>query len=251
VSAEANIVGSYDLWQVQNLRLTVFVTKATIETQQWWENIFGTPAEKITTQPKQFLHQEEGPLENARMSLNINPGRIDWRLTATENLPELIKHIPTISSFSDALTIFIPAMSTWLRLWPPLKRIAFGAQLIQPTEGHSSAYQLLNRYLHSVKVDPRSSDFSYQINFRRDSRLQIPGLAINRLMRWNALRMQLELMAGNTPLEPTAARYACGLEIDTNTIPEFNTEILAERYPELFNELVDLAKEIAAKGEIP
>jgi hypothetical protein len=242
---------SYDAWQVQNLRVTVFVAKAAIETQQrWWQALFETPAEKITSQPKQFLHEEQGSIENGRLSLSIQPGRIDWRLIVPFNLTEAIDHISTIGHFSEALSIFTAPMNTWFTICPPFRRIAFGATLIQPTNGHASAYQLLSKYLHSVRLDPRSSDFSYQINFPRESKLGIPGLRINRLMRWNALRMQLELATPESRLEPPPPRYASGLELDINTVPEFSTENLSVRYSEMFSELVDLAKEIAEKGEI-
>ena len=239
-----------ELWQAQSLRLTAFPAKAEIETRPtWWKYLFGEPAEKITSQPKEFLHQEEGTLENSKFRLKIQPGRIDWELEVSPDLPGAIEGIPVIASFPKALNLVLPLLLRWLSVCPVLQRLAFGAKLIQPVSGHAAGYRCLNKYLPHVQLDLESSDFMYRINRRRNSVSGIPDLQINRLTTWSVLRMILSLSAGGTPLSPME-HYACNLQLDVNTSPESVSELPKDKYSQLFEELVTLGKEIAIKGDI-
>jgi hypothetical protein len=240
-----------NVWQTLGLRLTIFSSEITNKTEQtWWETLFGGPPDKVTKNPKQLSHVEEGEFDNVAVALAVQLGRVDWRFNAITN-PMALERIPTIGNFSQAMEVFLKPIQAWLGICPPFSRLAFGTNLFQPTEGHIDAYKLLSSYLPSVTLSPESSDFSYQINRRRNSKLEFPNLRINRLMKWNALRMELKLVSPPTKVD-SPIRYSCALEMDINTVPECDLSSLSrDRYIELLNELVGLAEEIASKGDIP
>jgi hypothetical protein len=45
--------------------------------------------------------------------------------------------------------------------------------------------------------------------------------------------------------------YACRLELDINTVPEFQGQFERERLAPIFQELVDFAVEISNHGDVP
>jgi hypothetical protein len=45
--------------------------------------------------------------------------------------------------------------------------------------------------------------------------------------------------------------FACRLELDINTVPEFQDEFDRGRLPSILRELADLGLEIANRGDIP
>ena len=94
----------------------------------------------------------------------------------------------------------------------------------------------------------------YQINRRRDSRLGIPGLEINRLLKWSCLeRRTAQFVVGETATvsEDSPSNFAVRLEVDINTAPEYSKSLEPGNLADLFGEFVDLGTEIAEKGDIP
>jgi hypothetical protein len=61
------------------------------------------------------------------------------------------------------------------------------------------------------------------------------------------------MQLASVPIEHSVSpRYfACRLELDINTLPEFQGELERAQLSSLFHELVDLAVEIANQGDIP
>jgi hypothetical protein len=45
--------------------------------------------------------------------------------------------------------------------------------------------------------------------------------------------------------------FACRLELDINTVPDFQGELPRESFGQLLGELTELGQEIAQKGDIP
>jgi hypothetical protein len=50
---------------------------------------------------------------------------------------------------------------------------------------------------------------------------------------------------------PTSEIYACRLELDINTPQSFQNELPYDQLNNIFQELVDLGREIATEGDIP
>ena len=240
-----------NLWQGQLVRLTAFPTKLELDVQQsWWNDLFGDTAEKINYDKKQFLHQETGTLEGNPLILKMQPGRIDWHYVARQELSELMEGIPALGPFLHVLEYFSPLMLKWLGKCPELKRLAFGAVLLQPAADHASAYESLGKYLRSVQVDPNTTDFNFQINRRRASKVGIPNLEINRLTRWSALKMGVHITDPTGGGLRPAERFAARLDLDINTSQEFAGPLPSDKHAALYQELVELGREITANGEI-
>ncbi len=249
-------------WQAETLRLTAFPSSsAQVPDPTWWHDVVGEDPETRTSQPRQGKLREEGPLKDGKLILAVEPIRIDWLFGPSEKQQASLEHFSTIGSFPEVLDIFIELMRHWFDLdtSPAVQRLAFGATLLQPVENQESGYQQLSIYLRSVHLDPRnSSDFLYQINRRRDSQSKIPGLKINRLSKWSVMQLlqgqfSLPISAelGHSQISTRLVNVACRLELDINTIAEFQGELYREQLSEIFQELVKFGKEIASEGDIP
>ena len=55
---------------------------------------------------------------------------------------------------------------------------------------------------------------------------------------------------GNSPRQVTpASGYACRVELDINSVPDFEAELPQDRLLPLWQEFLQLAQEIAAEGD--
>lgn len=259
--AQVNVVGTLppvESWQVMSMRVTAFPAEALkSEEQSWWRDLVGYDPETVFSRPKAGQYQAEGEFEGRRLSLSLRLDRIDWSLTPVVNVSEgQPTTLPLAGPFPEVLGSFMKIASHCLPLLPPITRLAFGAVLAQPVEDSRSGYVQIAKYLPSVELDPEgSSDFLYQINRPRASNVGIERLRISRLTKWSVSTVRLVSVA----LQKTAITTvglgpgdsACRLELDINTAPDFEGMLPADKLPEILQELVDLAREIAAKGNIP
>lgn len=258
--AQQSVAGRPPLtaWQAEILRLTAFPgPSARIVEPTWWADLAGEPPEAKSSRPRKGVQQEEGVFEGRKLVLVVEPTRIDWLFTPFDPQEREFDVVPTIGSFPESLDAFSQLMLRWFELGtcPSVQRLAFGAILLQPVEDRQTGYQQISAYLSSVRLDPEgSSDFSYQINRPRDSTSGIPGLRINRLSKWSVAAWK----TGQFSVRPTAvqhflgqAYFACRLEMDINTVPDFQDELSREQLPQVFQGLVDLGREIVKEGDIP
>lgn len=249
---------SLTAWQVETLRLTAFPSPAAQVTEPtWWTDLVGEPPETRILHPRKGGWQEKGPFKGGKLVLRVQPNRIDWLFTPVNDQEQEVESFPTIGSFPESLDVFLPLMVRWfdLETCPPVQRLAFGAVLLQPVEDRQAGYRQISPYLPSVQLDPEgSSDFSYRINRPRDSSSGIIGLRINRLSRWSVATWRAAEFSVGPALVgyfPGEEHYACRLELDINTVPDFQGELHREQLPQIFEELVDVGKEIATEGDIP
>lgn len=244
-------------WQAENLRLSAFVVNAIDPTKKhFWEPLIGTPSNEIRHRPQQQLIMEEGPFLNGRLRVEAVNNRVDWRL-----LPDLTNpphDLPTMGPYDVLERGFRELMQRWLADCPSVHRLAYGGVLLLPAESLPDALRRLDELLPTVRVEPEvTQDFIYRINKRRDSRSGIEGLKINRLSTWAAVQVietQIHVSEGdqgtlNVTQLPNP-RGLCRLEIDINTIPEFNQEFDKNMILDIFNELVDIGNEIATEGDV-
>lgn len=246
-------------WFVQSLRLTVFPF-APIEPGQvaWWEEIIGQPPQDIFTKPREGKAHAEGVWRNAVLNLEIEPLRVDWHVQINPATQEEREGLPVIGRFEDLIQEFYDLTSGWLSSLGPVQRIAFGAQLLEPANDKVDGYRKLGGYLPDVKIDAeRSREFLYRINRQRNSSSGIDGLVINRLSTWAVLifrQFALEMSpesGGRAIPVGTEPLSACRVELDINSSADFRGEITGDALPGLFGELIELAKEITEKGDIP
>jgi hypothetical protein len=156
---------------------------------------------------------------------------------------------PVLFTNPQILVPFKDLMTRWLRDCPPLQRLAVGAALYLPVKDRREAYRQLAKYLRCVpEYSDDEGDFLYQFNRRRRSSV-VPEIKINRLSKWTWVPLGEVTVKDGKLVEP--AESACLLELDINTMPEFQGTLPRERYVPLFEEMVGLAVEIAARGDVP
>jgi hypothetical protein len=244
-------------WLVNALRLTAFPHPPTGgDLSSWWLDVIEEQPDGDTAEPKLGRRRLESSFEGGKLTLAMQPGRIDWRFSAAE--PDFeTSEISHLGPLPRTLEVFRGITSRWFETesYPTVLRLAFGAVLLYPVDSRELGYQQLDRYLPSVQLDPAdSSDFLYQINRPRDSALGIPALRINRLSKWSVFRGDMTRFiigpAGPT-MESRPAHYACRLELDINTVSEFREGFDQEQSSRIFHELIDLGQEIISRGDIP
>ena len=242
-------------WQVQLLRLTAFLNPETeINHSSWWLDAVGESPDTQVTEPKSGKRKEEGTFEGGKLVLTVQPGRTDWVLGVAE--PEFENdEFPNIGFFPQRLEAFCELVSRWFAVetLPAIGRLAFGTILYLPVESREMGYRQLDAYLSSVQLDPiGSSDLVYQINRPRDSNSRVPELRINRLSKWSTSSFTpMAVRIDATSVDLGTPSFACCLQLDINTVQDFQGELDRAHVSEVWQELVDLGQEIIREGDIP
>lgn len=244
-------------WEAENLRSTTFLkTEADIGNKEsWWHSVVGDEPERSDSRPKAGTIRQTGPLDGKRLSLAVQPGRVDWNLSEQLESPEeLGDRLPTIGLFAAAYGSFSTVQEHWFETCPEVARIAFGAILDIPVADRIEGYRIISRFLPNMPIDIENSiDFLYQINRPRMSNI-IEGLSINRLMKWAVVRTGVvrfdvgsdgRALSTNLPVQS-----ACRLELDISTTAEWSGDLPRESLYAIFEEMVNLGKEIAMNGDI-
>ena len=244
-------------WNVEKLRLTAFPRESEKKPlPASWADLVGDEPETREARPRESTVIEAGPYKGGLLNLEGSPARVNWLISIRMSTETPPAELPVFGSFDEKRIIFTRLMKRWLRKCPRLHRLAFGAVLLLPVENRVAGYRQLNSLLPQVNLDPEHSrDFLYRINRRRPSHSGIKGLEINRLSTWSVAltsAVMFEISNGRSRvIDTTESHTACRLEVDVNTAPEFPRGINKTNMPKLFEELVDLADEIATKGDIP
>ena len=144
-------------------------------------------------------------------------------------------------------------MQQWFNstTYPTAIRLALGAIMLNEVTSRHVGYELLQKYLHFVKIDTKNSrDFMYQINRPRASR-EIPDLVINRLSKWSVVtvaqgEVQLPLSISKVITQSFFGR----IELDVNSAAEYQDTYDGPTSQWLFEEFVEMAEEIARKGDV-
>jgi hypothetical protein len=237
----------------QSLRVTAFPAAGfEIPEVSWWTVLASEPPETRTLKPRDGSLIEEGTLQQGKLRLIVQPFKIDWHYLVAQ--PEKVDEgIPSLGSFQNALGIFLPMMKQWVaEMSPKLARLGFGAVLLQPVSDQKAGYEILGQYLPAVDVDPiGSSDFLYRINRPRESMNTMPGLRINRLMTWSVMRVEGHFISSQRLHIQALNLRACRVELDINTSQDYTGELPTAKLPEILEDLVSQAKEIATVGDIP
>ena len=257
MSAQAESPPGPEAWLTQNLRLIAFPREPqSAVAQNWWREVTGAEPENIAEKRQKQEREESGVFEGALLSLGFDLLRIQWtaapRLDA-ENI-NFEPQPPVLGSFTQSKDWFRGLMERWLPHCPPIHRLAFTASLLQPVPNHQSGYEMLNRYLRSVDVDPQSSEFLYRINRRRTSGTGIEGLTLNRLSTWVVAKFVVlrAVVVGGHPeqqFQPTES-IACAVELDINTTPDFHGLLPKDDLIHIFAELVEAGVDIAGQGDV-
>ena len=241
------------VWRVETMRLTAFPAAGprpvpgTFAT--WWLTLFGAPHETSTQDLKKGVTQLRGAVGDVFIVATENPVSFEWRRFSSD--PSEPPPPPdTFPLLTDAAPAFQEVALRWLTLddRPPLRRLAFGATLLNPVADITTGNEILNRHLPDVKVDPGSSDFLYQINRRRPSAV-VAALLLNRLSKWSIQYVNNLVIEADGAMVRQPETIACRLDLDMNSVPSGDT-LPQEHLHHLFMELLTLASDIARDGDI-
>ena len=239
-----------EAWLGESLRLTAFPTAdAQVTAETWWKGLFGEEASTQTIQRTSFTRQEQGEWQGGLLSLTVHPARIDWVFSPKVPQDTPLSDFPSVGPLLESAPKFVELMLRWLPSGPALDRLALGLGAFLPVPDQAKGYGILATLLPSVKVDPESSDFRYQINRPRPSRRGAEGLQINRLAAWAVMRLELVSITGSAGARRAAGLYACRTDVDINTAPSPSQPLPQERLPDLLQEFLDIALQIVAEGD--
>jgi len=242
-----------DAWQARSLRLTAFALLPPPEfaAVEWWRALASETPETVTSQARIGRFRVEGDFGAGRLVLEFQGNRIDLSLSSPDDPEKWPENIPSIGAFYEAKVTFLGLTARWLEICPPIQRLAFGALLILPTADTEQTYRQLSAYLPFRLDEKGSRDFHYRINRPRTSKTLPTGTKINRVLNWSALRIKSFGGHLGQPAFQVDEKTFCLLDLDINTDAEFSGELPKEQLPILLRELIDLATEIAAEGDVP
>ena len=247
-----------DEWQAESLRLTAFLTDMIDPaTTPFWESLVGRAPDEMRNIPRQQMVTEDGPYLGGRLRVEVRQNRVDWRLFFDPSSPAL--RSPTIGPYRTVEPNFRVLMQKWLAGSLAVHRLGYGSVLLLPLGNLSEICAKLSSLLKTVQLDQEGvQDFTYRINRRRNSRVGIEGLKINRLSTWSAAQIMSALVEvpsggqGEPRIVPSPEpTNMCRLELDMNTSPEFRRKFTADEIEKVFDELAVFSYEIVEEGDIP
>lgn len=240
-------------WTVQYLRASIFpqIEKGgTIA--NLWPKLEGIELEKQTTEPKAGTTIYEGSYKKNKLILIATPVKIDLILTVEFpfKISEKGNEIMHLGIYAGAVKDFQSLFKQWISLdsFPPVKRLAFGADLVKEVSSHEDGYSLLSQYI-PFSLDPKASDFSLRLNLPTISKAK-KGLKINRISKWDLIKATAEISSINAPkiMREYSPNYMTHVELDINTdqenIEKFSDSLLLS----LFSELIQEGEGISKKG---
>jgi len=147
---------------------------------------------------------------------------------------------------------FVNATSPWIeRLEIEIRRIAFGCVLLLRVERRDDAYARLSELLSSVSVKPEMRDLIYRVNWRKNSAV-VHELIINRITTFASISISRATVTVDNIapmlLEPPAEFVR--LEMDHNTVQEWGKVFDREHVVRIYEELISIAGDNAARGEV-
>ena len=254
MSAAASIVNFGD-WDVESIRLSIFHPQVEVPSGLW-EQLMGVAPENMETRPREGIRQEQGAVDDNRLLLVVQNGRLDWNFLPSPSPDRGVIRgaLPTLVAAEQTMPMLIRALNLSLRPVGQVYRLALGATLVQQASDLSEGLKQLSKYLPRLDLENHGgSDFSYQINKPRRSP-SAPHVQINRLSRW----LLEEIQGGAFTIGPSQQpsfqaserTFVSKLILDINTAFG-NNAIAIDRMPRIFEDLVHFSCEIAVEGDIP
>jgi hypothetical protein len=248
-------------WLSENVRLTAFTNQPyTSAARSWWEKCVGQDATEFSEKPTrgEIVARLDSPDGSFKTSLSVSPTRIDWQ---TEALPiysdaKRFGELPNCGTFSEALARLDGVAQRWLPIASPITRLAFGCVLLQPVGDKNEGYSELGKFLNFLKIDAKGSqDLLYQINRPRTQKVTGKKVVINRLSRWSVGELRpISISIGSegvAPVEDGPSMSFIRLQMDMNTVGEPNVTFDPAAASEIWPTLLEFAREIVAKGDVP
>jgi hypothetical protein len=221
-------MGKEDLekWLCESIRFTGFFVGdvAALPQRGWIEAATGL-------QPTTRVEQSEMILEDlklepgVKLSIQLQPFRIDLALTVDIQAPKIIDKIQTIGDPITCLNLFMQYMKgvSLIPLFPDFNRIALGISNLRAFTDIRAAYGFAKQLLPTVKIDPENaSDLMYRINRPREIEIGGSKYRIHRLTTWSVFEV-LTFVASLPPVGramSSSKTPAIRVDLDINTFQD-------------------------------
>jgi hypothetical protein len=242
-------------WGVETSRLSLFLSEPHAISDKDWAVITGQD-EAETRQAVPGGRRLSGSVPNGVMHVSTTGARFDVVLTARAIDDGAEMHLPFVGPYDETFATFFESTRKWIVYTSPRAiRIAFGAVLTYKVGNREEAYGYLRHLLKSMDVDPKNMhDLLYRVNWPLKSKVQ-QDLTMNRITTWTSVRLIHKLIEiSGTALEDRGGAGhvdAVRLELDHNT-DEANKALFDQGgLIAIYSELVELARQNAAEGEVP
>jgi len=229
-------------WQISSARLTLLQTPGRPVALKWEDLFDEEPPNRNAQGP---VITEFGPFETVQLVVQTRPGRAD--LVLTPGPAGAAMEIPTLGRFPGSTELFNKRIVEWAEKFPPVLRLAFGAQLFMPASSVEEANSLLEEIIGipGLKLE-HVRDFLLQTNVPRESTAEAGG-RINRLTKLLAQQLRTFDIT-NSGVQLGAVAMAAGMELDISTSEERVQDMPAQLVRPLLEELLNTAADLAAAG---
>jgi len=231
-------------WRSESVRLSYFFAGEVPDDLRpgLWRSIVGSEPETATRRPAEGVVQEQGPFSGGQLLVIVGVDRIDFILVGVQR-PGDTPDLGNVRMVTDELHRAVVAGAAAVE--SKAIRLACGLVGLYKSQSREDSYSMLDDLLSSVRVDPLSRDFFYQVNRQQQSKID-QTVKLNRLSRWSAGIYKTLRFDNNSPLHDV---NAVRVELDCNTSDE--TLILSggEINHKLMKELIANALSLIEEGE--
>lgn len=247
-----------NVWQIESLRLTAFLQKSDAKDGDiWFEHYLGVTPDTTEHRRAEGVRIDTSLIDGKRYTLQIRPDRVDWVIATEPESDEELAH--GLGQLSDINKI-VKYLEKWVSEVKFVTRLAFGVVAKIPANDKADSYEILSKYLHSLKIDPvKSSELTFKINRPRTFEQEDFSIEVNRISIWGAIRVQRLVQqlgfgqadgtsAGITRVTDVGQWARCELDISTDA--NRRDEIEEKWRIPLFVALNKMAAEILTDGDI-
>lgn len=233
-------------WETQALRVSIFL-RSPFSTNSVWADITGEEPESDDNRPRQGQRIQQGPFLGGMLEVSNTAPRIDISVTPAPTT----EPVYTFGAFEQLSSAFVDRVATWLKATKlDCVRIAYGAVVLAPADDRAAAYDVLSKYVPSVKFDAANSQEAfYRIN-RPVPCECLKGEVLNRITTWNSIRVRRAFAVGASVEFQEVEHHFARLECDTNTSQDRKEPFAMQDLPRILLELAALAYGNAKNGEL-
>jgi hypothetical protein len=242
-------------WEAGALRVTLFNVTTVPAGRSLLTEITGTAPEKIESRRLEGVSVEAGQFLGCQLQVIVTPVRVDIILSASmaKNQAEQ-SPVPAFVSpgeYAEVAASFRDGLIPWLEtLDIPVNRLAFAGNAFLRAGSREAGDKILAKSIKSVAVRDEMRDLVYRVNWRKQSDENDIGY-FNRVTVWSVNNLTWQVMQGQMlrtiPVEESAF---ANVELDINTSEERVEPFEKGRLSLILPQLVAMADEIVAHGEI-
>jgi len=238
-------------WLAENARVTAFAMPGLALTPLRWKDVFGADPDQVVRQPG-MPSMEGGPIDGKRWLIGQQPGRVDV-IVVPESPPVPSSDVLNVGEFGDVIDPLLEAAERAFDQSASILRLAVGAILFEPVDTIRDGLRKLQTSVPQLQRLPEgATDLFFQLNVPVSIDDVMPGLGMNRLLKWQVAAMQILGFAPGLGMSfqiaPTGMRQLLRLELDINTSFERTAPLPSDKIGQLIARLGSEAKDLAKAG---